>query len=282
MNSCLYIWKLFHERLEPKKNSFRYWIYMVYLDLDELRDLHKNQFIFSYNKKNILSFYDDDHFKFLKPANSNINIISQENINIDFDKYTYKNTKERIQTLAKELKFDFEIEKVYILTNLRNFGHIFNPVSFYYCYDKNGVFRVLFSEVNNTFLDQKIYYILIDDENKEIFTSRQRKNYYISPFLSYENYLEWKFDKPSKTFMMNINSLEWEKIDLKTVLVWKRKEINNLILLWIQIRYPLMTIRVIFLIHYQALKLFLKKVRYFKKAETDEKIAQIIINKAKK
>jgi len=165
---------------------------------------------------------------------------------------------------------------------LRNFGYVFNPVSFYYCFDKNWVFRVLFNEVNNTFLDQKMYYILIDDEKKGIFTSIQRKNYYISPFLSHENDLEWKFNKPDKSFLMTINSIKWDKIDLKTVLTGQRKEINNFSLLWVQIRYPIMTLRVIFLIHYQALKLFLKKVSYYKKNETDEKIAQLIISNIKK
>ena len=182
----------------------------------------------------------------------------------------------------QELGFDFEIEKVFILTNLRNFGYVFNPVSFYYCYDKNGVFRVLFSEVNNTFLDQKMYYTLIDDENKEMFSSRQRKNYYISPFISHNNDLEWNFNIPKESFKMYINSLREGVATLKTCLDGERVEISNRRLFWIQLRYPLMTLRIIVLIHYQALKLFLKKIQYFKKAETDAKISQIIINKTKK
>jgi hypothetical protein len=194
-------------------------------------------------------------------------------------KYVNKNTKERIQILAHELGFDFEIEKVFILTNLRNFGYIFNPVSFYYCFDKNGAFRVMFSEVNNTFHDQKMYYTLITDDKKEMFSSRQRKNYYISPFISYENDLEWRFDIPRETFKMFINSLNGDKVDLKTMLTGRRMEISNASLLFVQLRYPLMTIRIIVLIHYQALKLFLKKIAFFKKAETDAKIAQIIKNK---
>ncbi|MEF3692530.1 MAG: DUF1365 domain-containing protein [Candidatus Moraniibacteriota bacterium] len=279
MNSCLYILKLFHERLEPRKNSFKYSIYMVYLDLDELDDLQKNNYIFGYNSKNILSFYDEDHFKFLNKTETNAKIIAGENVNYDPQKYVGKNTKERIKILAKELNFDFEIEKVFIFTNLRNFGYIFNPVSFYYCFDKNGKFRVMFSEVNNTFHDQKMYYVLIDDDKKKIFTSRQKKNYYISPFISYDNDLEWRFSIPDESFMMAINSLQGEQIELKTVLTGKRKEITNGGLFWAQLRYPLMTVRVIVLIHYQAAKLYFKKVKFFRKAESDEAIAKIISNK---
>ncbi len=282
MNSCIYISKLFHERLEPRKNSFTYSIYMMYLDLDELQELQDKNYIFSYNKKNILSFYDEDHFKFLQAASDEAKIISQENASFDAFTYTDKNTKERIRILAKERGFAFEIEKVFILTNLRHFGYIFNPVSLYYCYDKDGTFRVLFSEVNNTFHDQKMYYILIDDENEKIFTSRQRKNYYISPFIDYKNDLEWHFDMPGKSFMMAIDSLEGVHVTLKTLLTGQRTEITNGRLFWMQIRYPLMTMRIIFLIHYQALKLFVKKIPYFKKAETDTKIAHVINNNVTK
>ncbi|NCT54714.1 DUF1365 domain-containing protein [Candidatus Falkowbacteria bacterium] len=282
MNSCIYISQLSHQRLEPKKNSFKYSIYMMYLDLDELPDLANNFSIFGYNRKNVLSFYDKDHFKFLKATSGDYKIIAQEHVSFEASKYINKNTKERIQILVQELGFDFEIEKVFILTNLRNFGYVFNPVSFYYCYDKNGVFRVLFSEVNNTFLDQKMYYTLIDDENKEMFSSRQRKNYYISPFISHNNDLEWNFNIPKESFKMYINSLREGVATLKTCLDGERVEISNRRLFWIQLRYPLMTLRIIVLIHYQALKLFLKKIQYFKKAETDAKISQIIINKTKK
>lgn len=280
MNSCIYISKLFHERLAPRKNSFWYSTYMMYLDLDELVNLEKSQFLFSYNSRNILSFYDDDHFKFAKLKNTETDVIATENIPINYDKYLNKNTKERIQILVQELNLWFEVDKVFILTNLRNFGYVFNPVSFYYCYDKDGVFRVMFSEVNNTFLDQKMYYTLIEDAKWKIFESQQKKNYYISPFISYENNLKWRFDLPWKSFFMAIDSMNWDTIDLKTVLKWERKEITRRSLFWIQIRYPLLTLRVIFLIHYQAIKLFLKKVRYFKKSETDQSIAHII-NKTK-
>ena len=81
---------------------------------------------------------------------------------------------------------------------------------------------------------------------------------------------------------MYINSLREGVATLKTCLDGERVEISNRRLFWIQLRYPLMTLRIIVLIHYQALKLFLKKIQYFKKAETDAKISQIIINKTKK
>lgn len=282
MNSCIYIWKTFHQRLKPKKNAFTYSIYMMYIDLDELLILEKNNRIFSYNKKNILSFNDDDHFKFLHSSDKDQITIAQENINIDFNKYKNKNTKERIITLSNDLWFDFEIKRIQIMTNLRTFGYVFNPVSFYYCFDKNNKLKILFSEVNNTFHDQKMYYNIIENEDDSIYEALQKKNYYISPFTNCENDLKWNFNTPWDTFMMAIDSIKEGAIELKTLTTGKRKEINNKNLIWLQIRYPLLTLRVIFLIHYQAFKLFLKKIKYFKKTDTDKHIAEIINNNIKK
>lgn len=165
MNSCIYTGKVFHERLAPRKNSFRYSVYLMYLDLDELPDLQKDQWMFGLNSWNILSFRDDDHFKFVKPGNDDIDAIAHENLKgVDFGRYIGKSTKERIRMLVKDLDLGFEAEKVFILTNLRVFGYVFNPVSFYFCFDADGVPRAMFSEVNNTFLDQKMYCTPIADQ----------------------------------------------------------------------------------------------------------------------
>jgi uncharacterized protein len=276
MNSAIYTLKLSHERLEPRKNSFRYSIYLMYLDFDELDSLAEKFPLFSYNKWNVFSFFDEDHFKFVNPKNETAEKIAQENVKVKAEKYSGKNTKERVRTMIRDLNLDFELGKVFILTNLRNFGYIFNPVSFYYCFDKDGVFRVLFSEVNNTFHDQKMFFEVIGNPNEKVFSSLQKKNYYISPFISFDNSLKWQFDLPGEKMFMSINSLKAEKVELRTLLVGQRRELSNSNLLFLLLRYPLITVMIIFLIHYQALKLWLKKIKYYRKEETDEKIVSNI------
>ena len=100
MNSCFYRLKISHKRERPKKNYFKYSIYMMYLDLDELEYLNKKLFLFSYNKWNILSFFDKDHFKFLNNKNEVENEISKENIDYKPEDYLNKNTKERIKLIS--------------------------------------------------------------------------------------------------------------------------------------------------------------------------------------
>lgn len=279
MNSCLYISKLKHKRIFPKKNSFAYSIYSMFIDLDELEELNKKYFLFSYNKFNLMSFFDEDHFKFIDNKNRKADIISQEKIKYQKEKYQGKKTKEKIELLIKEMGLDFELGKVFVLTNLRIFGYIFNPVSFYYCFDKNGVFKVFFSEVNNTFGDQKMYALPIEKPDSKTFKFTQRKNYYISPFIDFDNDLNWEFELPGEDYKMFIDSIKKDQVELKTSLLGKRSEISNAKLFFLNIRYPMITVVIIFLIHYQALKLFVKKIQFFRKEETDDKIIKAMANK---
>jgi DUF1365 family protein len=252
----------------------------MYLDLDELESVSKKLFLFGYNKWNALSFFDQDHFKFVSQKSKYAEIIARDTINFDASRYLNKNTKERLKILIEELKLNFELDKVCVLTSLRNFGYFFTPVSFYYCFDAAGKFRAMFSEVNNTFGDQKMYYCLIDNPDAEIFSDTQRKNYYISPFINYDNHLHWQFKIPGEKIMMAIDSIKNDRVELQTVFAGDRQELNNSNLLWVLFRYPMMTLMAIILIHYQALKLFIKKIKFYRKQETDKKIVEELAKKS--
>ncbi|QQG52508.1 MAG: DUF1365 domain-containing protein [Candidatus Falkowbacteria bacterium] len=279
MNSCIYTLKLIHERKAPRRNFFKYAIYMAYIDLDELESISKKIFLFGYNKWNALSFFDKDHFKFVFQKSKNAEIIARETVNFEADKYINKNTKERLKVLIEELQLGFKLDKAYLLTNLRNFGYIFTPVSFYYCFDAAGKFRAMFSEVNNTFGDQKMYYCKIDNPEAELFSDTQKKNYYISPFINYDNNLHWQFKIPGPKIMMAIDSIKDDNVELHTVLTGNRRELSNFSLVWAMLRYPMVTLTAIALIHYQALKLFIKKIKFYRKDEADNEIIKAISNK---
>jgi uncharacterized protein len=279
MNSCIYDCKINHVRMKPKKNIFSYSFFLAYIDLDELDYLSKNVKLFGYNKRNIFSFFDDDHFTFMRSKKKDAKIISREKISNAIKNYEGKRTKERIVMLIKELRLGFVPEKIFILTNLRNYNYVFNPVSFYYCFDKKGKFRALFSEVSNTFHDQKMYYLSIKDPNKIEFTDKQRKNFYISPFIDYDTDLHWTFRVPGEYLSMIIDSRRKDDTELRAVVVGKRKEITNSSIRNLIFRYPLITFMIIIWIHFQALKLWLKGVNFFNKKSTDKRIVESITKK---
>ncbi len=279
MNSAVYIGKLAHARYKPKKHAFRYSVFMMYLDLDELPELAKRFKLFSLNRFNVFSFHDRDHFKFIHQTDERAQLIAQENVKYQAERYHGLNTKEGIALMLSEAGLDFTLGRVCVLTNPRVLGYVFNPVSFYYCFDQDGSFRALLSEVNNTHGDQKMYLYNIEDPQAEMFTTHQQKNFYISPFIDYDNELAWNFKLPDERLLMVIDTLEDGEVELKATFSGERRDFSDRLLLWLNFRYPWLTLMIIFRIHYQALRLFAKKIRFRDKDETDREIYQTLKKK---
>ncbi|APG23721.1 DUF1365 domain-containing protein [Syntrophotalea acetylenica] len=268
MNSCAYVCRLKHDR--PNKNRFAYKIYMFYLDLDEI-DLLADRFkLLGKNRWNLLSFYDDDHFLFVRQKGKR-DRIARATFDYTREYYVGKSTKERVRETLGELGFDFELGKVCLLTSLRNLGYIFNPVSFYYCYDAQGELRVLLSEVNNTYRDQKLFYTALTPGNKR-HRDKQKKNFYVSPFIDMDTEITWSFEEPAETLLMEVNSVKDGQAILKTSLAGDRRQLSSTSILLLFLRYPMVPLFTIIFIHWQALKLWLKKVRFRDKSTSDDEI----------
>ncbi len=268
MNSCAYVCRLEHDR--PNKNRFSYNIYMVYLDLDEIDTLAERFALFSRNRWNLLGFYDDDHFIFVRQTGKP-DRIARATFDYTREKYVGKNTKERVRQALRELGFAFEPGKVMLLTQLRNLGYLFNPVSFYYCYDAEGRLRVLLSEVNNTYRDQKLFYTPVNTEGKR-HRDRQKKNFYVSPFIDIDTDITWSFEEPAETLLMEVDSVKDGKAILSTSLTGERKQLSATMLLLLFLRYPMVPLVTMLFIHRQALRLWLKKVRFREKSPSDDEI----------
>ena len=172
-NSSLYECTVMHHRLEPLKHRFVYKIFMFSLDLDELDSLHSKLWLFSRNSMNIFSFGDSDHLQYGKTT-----------------------TKENIIEYLRQNEIDLYGGKIYLITNLRTFGYVFNPVSFYFCYDAGGNAVCAVSEVGNTFGEMKPYLLDRTDKNETGFRKRMDKLFYVSPFIN--------LDTATSTFFMLI------------------------------------------------------------------------------
>jgi len=270
MNSCAYVCDLRHDR--PGKNRFRYNIYLYYLDLDELKTLSERFTFFGHNAFNLVSFHDEDHFLFVRQKGK-ADVIARDTFKYTRERYAGKDTKERVREAIKELGLGFDLGKVYLLTNLRNLGYIFNPVSFYYCYDKKGTFRALLSEVNNTYRDQKLYHMKIDQGKKE-FNDIQKKNFYISPFIDHDTEISWRFKEPGELLSMRVTSMKEGKTILSADIQGKRKALGRGTILSLFLRYPMMPLMAMILIHRQALRLWMKKIDFRNKEKTDDMIVR--------
>ena len=239
MNSCIYNGEVNHTRFKPVKHFLNYKTFSLFIDLDEIEQLDKSISIFSHNKFNIFSFYSKDHG--------------------DRDGNCLK--KWVISNLQK-YKIEGNISKIKILCYPRIFGYVFNPLSIFYCYE-NDKLKSIFYEVKNTFNEQHTYIFKIKD-GEEI-KQKCKKKFYVSPFMDMETFYNFKLIDPNQRLSVMIKQTDAEGTVLTATQTGDKKEFNFKQLLINFFRYPLMTLKIISSIHFEALLLWKKGAIYRKR-----------------
>ena len=240
INSAIYNGQVIHKRFKPKVHYFKYKVFSLLIDLSELEILEKKVNFFSYNKFNLISFYDKDH-----GDRDGSSLISWVKKNLE---------KDNIQTNDIKIK---------ILCYPRIFGFVFNPLSVFYVYNlENQLISILY-EVKNTFGEQHTY-IFKTSDSKTIINNCSKK-FHVSPFIEMECHYYFRVLKPTDKISIIIDQSDKEGKLLYASQDGKRKELNNKNLIISYIFHPLMTFKVIAAIHYEAFKLWLKGIKFVKK-----------------
>jgi len=238
--------------MEPKKHKFNYNIFMFYIDLNELDLITKQFFLLSRNKFNFFSFRDKEHLRLPKdkPDDS-------------------KSTKEHILNYLSQNGVAAP-KRIMLLTNLNTCGYNFNPVSFYYCFDDKNQPMCCVAEVSNTFREMKPYFVGSDKLADNSFTLNTSKNFYVSPFIDHDANFYFNLNVPGEKLNIRIDDYKNDKRLFISTLTGTKKPLTNGNLLWYAIRFPLIPLWIMTLIHWNAFLLYIKKIRYFKKAEFPE------------
>ncbi len=232
MKSCIYNGIVTHTRFKPVKHFLKYNTFSFFIDLDELEDLHKQNLIFSYNKFNIFSFYEKDH-----------------------GGRNGKSLKKWVLDKLKKFDYKIEINKIKLLCYPRIFGYVFNPLSIFYCYGNNSL-KAIFYEVKNTFNEQHTYIFKVKS-NGEIKQSCKKK-FYVSPFMDMNTFYDFNLQNPEKELYISIKQTDKKGIVLTAVQTGQKKEFNVKQLLINFFKYPLMTLKIITAIHFEAFLLWKK------------------------
>jgi DUF1365 family protein len=157
--------------------------------------------------------------------------------------------------------------RIMLLTLPRVLGYIFNPVSFYFCFDAAGAPVCAVAEVGNTFREMKLFLLRAGElDNKETFRKIAPKHFYVSPFSSLELSFDFKLRIPGEALEIHIDDRDGDEKVLLSTLSGRRAVLSNARLLWFSFKYPMVTLKVIFLIHWHALRLYLKRIPYYRKA----------------
>ena len=239
--SCIYSGVVTHERFKPKKHFFSYKTFSLLIDLNEIEKIEKKIKFFSYNKLNILSFYNVDHGN--RDGSSLINWVKKA---------------------LKKSKINFNLGKIKLLCYPRFFGYVFNPLSIFYCYDENLHLKAILYEVKNTFNEQHTY-IFRCSNSSNLILQKCDKKFYVSPFIEMKTSYNFRLSKPGEKINILIKQNDQKGLLLIARQVGKRLDLTSRNLFFQFLKHPLMSLKVISAIHFEAFRLWFKGIKHVKK-----------------
>jgi hypothetical protein len=258
--SGLYTGVVTHRRLHGPAHGFGYPIYMHLLDLDELDAIDARLRLFGRNRRRPVAFHDADHFR---DASRDI--------------------RENLRALVEADGVAWPGGRVSLLTHCRVFGYVFNPVSFYYCHAPDGRLAVIVAEVNNTFGDRHPYVLPVataerHEASQAAGGTRYRwtakKLMHVSPFFPIDGSYRWEFDEPGDRLRARVDVTLRGERQFTAALALTRRELSDRGIAGALLRYPLVTVKVIGAIHWEALKLWLKGAPFHSQPPYDPEAAR--------
>ena len=245
--SCLYECTVMHRRILPKIHEFSYRIFLFLLELDELAELENKIPLFSSDRPNLYSLRGEDYFQFRSGS-----------------------IRENLLTFLASEGFDKEPATIRLLTLPRLLGYTFNPISIFFCYDESGLPLTSVVQVGNTFGELKPYVVPLEGGR---FHVRVPKNFYVSPFSDLDLEFDFRFEFPGDRLRVLIDDYSGDKKTLLSALSGTRRELTLGSLLFLTLKYPLVTLKIITLIHWEAFRLWLKGIPHRLK-ESDPHLQQ--------
>ena len=238
MNSALYVGYVGHRRFLPRRHQFRYNLFMVYLDLAELDTAFQGRWLWSARRPALAWFRRRDP-------------------NLPLDRY--------VRDLVEQQIGRRPAGPIRLLTHLRYFGYCMNPISVYYCFKPDGeTLDALVAEVSNTPWGEKIGYVLdVADQTGGNQRAEFAKAMHVSPFMPMDLRYGWHSTPPGPHLAVHLDVFKGPSRLLDTTLSLRRQPLDGRSMAGALFRFPLMTLKVIAAIHWEALRLLLKRIPLF-------------------
>jgi uncharacterized protein len=253
--STLFTGHVVHHRHRPKKHSLRYKVFTLLIDLDELSTMDQQLRLFGHNRRAVFSVYDKDHG--LGETGALKSWVAQH---------------------LAEAGLEISDLRVTMLCYPRIFGYVFNPLTVYFCHSGKGALEAILYEVENTFHERHTYIIPATQNADGSLRHSCAKEMYVSPFVPMECQYHFKIMPPTDKIMVAINETDHEGALLYAAFSGQRQNLSDKTLLKTFISYPLMTLKVMGAIHWEALKLWAKGVPLHRHRKAEKPIASSIIH----
>ena len=254
MESCIYEGRVRHTRSRPTKHGFSYRLFLMYLDLEELDMLFTKRWFWSISRPALARFRRSDH-------------LGSDNQSLD----------EAVRDRVEKETGSRPEGPIRLLTNMAYFGYCFNPVSFYYCFGRDGeTVEYIVSEVNNTPWGELDTYVM-DCRTTAMFESswrfRPKKKMHVSPFMPMEVDYDWVLSEPKEKLAVYMaNSKDGVRMFSASMNLNSRR-ITAWSLASVLLRFPLQTFKIVIAIYWEALRLWIKRCPYYSHPGKENEVA---------
>jgi DUF1365 family protein len=235
-DSAIYHGSVMHQRLRPIRHRLRYRVFMFLLDLNELPGRSRALRLFSYGRFNLFSFHDADHGDGAGDLRAWI----------------------EAQLRAAGMEADGGAIKVLCMPRI--LGHAFNPISVFFCHRSDGSLSAMLYEVNNTFGERHSYLMPVRDLADPIRQSCE-KRFYVSPFMPMDLTYTFRVGRPGRRVTVAIDAAGPEGKMIATSFAGVRSKLTDWGLLKAFLRMPVLGLKVLAGIHWEAAKLFVRGLR---------------------
>jgi uncharacterized protein len=245
--TSLYVGAVTHRRLRPKKHALRYRTYALLVDLDELPAVDRALKFFSHNRFNIFSLHDRDYG-------------SGDGASL----------REQVERCMRTAGIAPDGGAIRLLTMPRILGYAFNPLSVYFCHARDGALRAVLYEVNNTFGQRHSYFLPVVGQG-EIVRQRCEKQFYVSPFMGMETVYDFVLVPPGEKLSITVIERDRAGVLLTATQAQSRVALSDAALARVFFTHPLLTLKVIAGIHFEAAILWAKGLRLHKRPPAPER-----------
>jgi len=234
LSSAIYIGEVSHRRLRPRKHALRYRIYTLLIDLDELPELARRSRLFSHNRFNLFSLRDGD-----------------------FGDGSGAGPREQVEGHLRAAGLPTG-GPIRLFAMPRVLGHVFNPISIFFCHRQDGALAAVFYEVHNTFGERHAYLLPVDDPASAVHRHECEKSFHVSPFMDMDMRYRFRVAAPGEVARVGIVGCDKDGPLIVATHAARRVEWSDAALARVFLTHPLVTLKVVAGIHWEAMRLWLK------------------------